>query len=95
MLVDLTMAKRWLRVEHDSEDLLIQDLIDQASDVVTDYIKRPDHGWTAPTVPPHVRAAILHVLSRLYGDRGGELDGGALPDHVRDLLRRDRDPAVA
>ena len=95
MLVDLADAKRMLRVSHDDEDILIADLADQASEIVIDYIKRPDHGWTAATVPRHVQAAVFHVLKRLYDDPAGELDGGPLPQHIKELIWRDRDPALA
>ena len=95
MLVDLRTAKEWLRVNHDDEDLMIQRLADQATSLVIDFIKRPDHGWTPDTVPPHVEAAIFHVMKRLYDDRDGELEGGALAPHIKDMLWRERDPAIA
>lgn len=95
MLIDLQTAKEWLRVRHDDEDALITRLAEQAVGMVVDYIKRPDHGWTLETLPAHVEAAILHVLTRLYDDRSGELDGGPMPQHVKDMLWRERDPALA
>ena len=95
MLVDLTTAKEWLRVNHDDEDLSIQLLADQASAMVVDFIKRPDHGWDVDTVPKHVQAAVFHVLKRLYDDPAGELAGGPMPDFVKDMLWRERDPAIA
>ena len=63
-----------------------------ASEIVIDYIKRPDHGWTAETVPFHVKAAILLVLGALVADREG---GDPLSDAVKGLLHRFRDPALA
>lgn len=95
MLVDLRTAKEWLRVTHDDEDLLIQALADQASAIVVDFIKRPDHGWTVNTLPQHVQAAVFHVLKRLYDDPAGELEGGPLAPHIKDMLWRERDPAIA
>ena len=95
MLVDLRTAKECLRVMHDDEDLLIQSLADQASSLVVDFIKRPDHGWTVNTLPPHVQAAVFHVLKRLYDDPAGELEGGPLAPHIKDMLWRERDPAIA
>ena len=94
MLIDVYTAQEWLRTTHEDAGF-IQILIDQASQIVVDYIKRPDHGWTPETVPPHVQAAVMHVLLRLYDDRQGELPGGPLPQHVKDLLWRERDPALA
>lgn len=95
MLVDLSTAKQWLRIDHDDEDWLVHILTDQASAMIVDYIKRPEHGWTVETVPAHVQAAIFHVLKRLYDDRDSELEGGPMPDHVKAILWRERDPALA
>ena len=95
MLVDLDTAKQWLRVTGEDENELVQRLADQASAIAVDFIKRPNHGWTAETVPMHVQAAVFHILKRLYDDRDGELEGGPLPDYVKDMLRRERDPAIA
>lgn len=95
MLIDLATAKRTLRVLGNHDDLEIQQAADRASAIVIDYIKRPDHGWTAQTVPLHIQAAICIVLKRLYDDRAGELEGGFLSQAVRDLLWRERDPAMA
>ena len=95
MLVDLRTAKDFVDVIGDDRDLFIQDLADQATAIVIDFIKRPDHGWTVDTVPLHVKSAILHVLRRLYDDRSGELEGGPLAPHIKDMLWRERDPAIA
>ena len=95
MLVELRDAKDFLNVGHDDEDLKIQRLTDQATAIVIRFIKRPDHGWTPQTVPQNVEAAIFHVLKRLYDDPAGELPGGFLPDHVKDMLWIERDPAIA
>ena len=95
MLIDLDTAKDWLQVEHSRTDSLIQQLADEASAIVIDYIKRPDHGWDVATVPFHVKAAIRHVLMRLHEDRSAEMDGGPFPAHIKSLLDRDRDPALA
>ena len=95
MLVELSTAIAWLRRNPGEDDALIEELTAQASAIVIDYLKRPDHGWDAETVPFHIKAAILHVLKRLYDDRDGEMDGGPLPPHVQALLARDRDPALS
>lgn len=94
-MIDLMLAKSWLRVDHDDEDFTIQTMIDQASSIVIDYLKKPVDEWDRHTLPRHVQAAILHVLKRVYDDRAGELEGGPLPQHVKDILRRERDPALA
>ena len=95
MLVDLQTAKEFLNVLHDDEDLKIQWMTDQATAIVIRFIKRPDHGWTVETVPKNIEAAIFHVLKRLYDDPAGELEGGPLAPHIKDMLWIERDPAIA
>jgi hypothetical protein len=63
-----------------------------ATDIVIDYIKRPDHGWDDATVPPLLKIAVLLVLGALADDREG---GAPLSDAVKSLLHRYRDPALA
>lgn len=71
--------------------------IDEATDIIVGYLKKPSHGWTVDTVPPRVRAAILLTLSAIWEDREGTGDGDYLrPDGaIARLLVRDRDPAIA
>ncbi|AXC50059.1 phage gp6-like head-tail connector protein [Paracoccus suum] len=95
MLIDLETAKETLRITHDDEDLKVQREAEMAEQIVVDYIKRPDHGWTAHTVPLHVQAAMVHVLHRIHDDPMGELEGGWLSPAAKDLLHRERDPALA
>lgn len=89
-LVTLAQAKAQIRVEHSDEDQDIADKVEQATDIVIGYLKRPEHSWTVETVPPRVRAAILLVFEGLY-DRKDEL----ITPTVVSLLQRDRDPALA
>lgn len=63
----------------------------QATDAIIDYIERPDHGWTAETVPPVVKAAVLLMLSQLYDDAMN----ATITDAIKNLLRRYRKPALA
>ena len=98
MLISEATAKSYLRLSDEEAtevELTLEMFCVQATDIVIDYLKKPDHDWTVDDVPPHIRAAILHVLKRLYDDRGAELEGGPLPDHIKALLERDRDPALA
>lgn len=72
----------------------------QATDIVVDYIKKPDHEWTVQTVPGQVSAAILLVIASLFDDfRAAEmlagLSGGDLKNPVVALLHRMRDPSLA
>lgn len=72
--------------------------IDAASAIVLDYLKYGDSPeWTPHTVPKHIAAAALLVLSALWEDREGTGIGDYLkPDGaIANLLRRSRDPALA
>jgi hypothetical protein len=75
----------------------------EAEQIVLDYLKYQDTGWTADTVPRPIKASILQMLAALYGSRGDETErpkqtpgdllqpGGT----VNLLLARLRDPACA
>lgn len=91
-LVTLAEAKTHLRVLADDQDSDITAKALAASDIVIDYIKRPDHGWTDVTVPALVKSAILLVLGALFDDREG---GDPISDAVKSILHRLRDPALA
>lgn len=79
----------------------IQSAIAQAEDAVIDYLKKPDHGWTAENVPPRVSAAIMIVAQALYdgGDTAADILSGLGSSDPRNrvvgLLIRLRDPALA
>lgn len=95
-LVTLDQAKRQLRIDYDDENADLTMKMEQASAIIVDYIKRPDHGWTEENVPPLVQAAILLVLTDLWDRRNGSnKDDSILSRTVRDLLERYRDPALA
>lgn len=70
-----------------------------ATAIVIGYIKRPDHGWTATTVPDEVKAAILMQLVELYRFRGDDDDtepsDGHLAPRIRRALQGYRDPTLA
>ncbi len=92
-LATINDAKQRLRVDFDDDNALITGLLEEATDIVVGYIKKPDHEWTAATVPFRIKAAILLVTGSLYENRdGGE---AVLTESVRALLHRDRDPALA
>jgi hypothetical protein len=69
----------------------------QAEAIVLDYLKNQDTGWDISTVPFHIKAAVLLVLSALWEDREGTGEGDYLAEDgaVARLLRRSRDPAYA
>ena len=62
----------------------------QAESIIIDYLKQPDHEWTADDVPGEIVAAILIVFSNLYERRDTILTKAAM-----DLVHRHRDPALA
>lgn len=66
--------------------------IAQASDIVLNYLKNPADSeyWDEDSTPERIQAATVLVVGSLY-------DGEAEPlsDPVKDILRRDRDPALA
>jgi hypothetical protein len=82
----------------DSDYPILKEKMVQAEDIIIDYLKTIDSGWTSETIPPRIRAAMLLMLSALWDDREGVGDAG---DYLKDdgpiaqLLRRSRDPALA
>jgi len=98
-LVTLEAAKAHLRVDDDTQDDEVETKLNDASDIIVDYLKRPDHDWTDETVPGQVRSSVLLVLGALWENREGvgqyaeELD--PISPAVVSLLMRMRDPALA
>lgn len=92
-LVKTEEAKTRLRIDFADDDALVAELVSEATDIIIDYLKKPDHGWTEETVPYRVKAAILLVTGSLYENR--EAGEEVLTSNVRDLIHRDRDPALA
>lgn len=101
-LVTLEQARRHLRILHTDEDADLLEKIQQASDIVVDYLQRPELVWTdasngsppaASDAPMRVQAAVLLVLAGLWEHRGdGEQDygqaDGYLTKPVTTLLHR-------
>ena len=94
-LVTIGDVRDRLRIDAPDDDFDVQAMTEQATDIVVDYLKKPDHTWTPETAPPRIKAAILLVIGRLYMDREGQLEGGILSEAVKALVHRDRDPAIA
>ncbi|AHE52631.1 head-tail connector protein [Sphingomonas sanxanigenens] len=90
-LVTLAEAKAHLRVEDDDQDADIDLKRLAAGDIVIDYIKRPDHGWTEATAPFLIKSAVLLMLGELFANR----ETADLPPGARSILHRFRDPALA
>lgn len=98
-LISLEQAKAHLRVVSSDEDDDIARKVEQASAVVLDYLKsQAVAGWSdgTVTVPGHVEAATMVMLTHLYENRGDDMaaDEDAWKA-VERLLMRSRDPALA
>lgn len=96
-LVSAAEARLHLRIDVEPEspagpvDLLLDMKILQASEIVTDYIKTPEHDWTEYTAPPLIKAAVLLVLGVIYDHPTDD----PLTVGVKNILHRYRDPALA
>jgi hypothetical protein len=105
-LLTIEQARRQIRLlplDGSFDDELVP-LIEIATAIVIDYIKRPDHTWSASSDPagsPYdpdfviVTHAIAEVLSNLWTHRGDSDAPGPLTDRVRMILERLRDPSLA
>lgn len=111
-LVTLARAKRNLKLPPPAEgspipeeDLDVQEILDAATDIIRDYLARPeDQDWSATmaswdraNVPPTVAAAILQQTTELYRFRGDDLalpprEAGSLSPTIKAILARLRDP---
>lgn len=98
-LVTLDAVKRRLRIFHDDDDSDLEDMIAQATDVILNYISRPDLDWTTEPAPPLIQAAILFQVGLLWANRGDqEPDYGAadgyLDRRITSILFRYRRPVA-
>lgn len=100
-LVTLQEADDHLRLDLQSGDEREADVLlkmEQATDIVLDYLKTEESGWDEETVPRSIHAAILLVLGDLWEAReGGAENGDYISPNgtVARLLHRFRDPALA
>lgn len=102
-IITMEAAKRHLRPPGDIDDVRIQDLMEQASMIVLEYIKLPFDAYLDTTgvlheddVPPTVRAATLLVLGALYDNADGQdADKMPLSEAVKALLHGRRVPTLA
>lgn len=110
-LVTIEEANRHLRLDlgldaesgsgaEDDDGGIRADLVlkmEQATEIVLDYLKTEGSGWDEETVPRPIHAAVLLVLSALWEDREGTGDGDYIAPNgtVARLLHRFRDPAIA
>ena len=99
-LVTTAEANAHLRLDLTSGDDREDDLaskMEQATDIVLDYLKTEGSGWDETTVPRPVHAAILITLTSLWDDRTGSSLGALFEEGgaCNALLKRFRDPALA
>lgn len=92
-LISIDDAKARLRIDGDDDDAVVQDILAEATAIVVKHIKKPDHGWTAATVPDDIKSAILLVAARICADREGNEDW--LNEGARRILNGHRDPSLA
>lgn len=90
-LVTLAQVKEYAVIETDDFDSALLLRAEEATHIVIDYIKRPDHGWTDRTVPPLVRVCILRTAKILFD----QTDEKPLDEWATGVLERFRDPALA
>lgn len=96
-LVTLERARSHLRIDSSSDDAELALKVEDATDIVLDYLKRPpgSETWVIGNCPPTVRAAVLLVLGALWENReGSDTQAEPLSPPVLALLHRHRDPAM-
>lgn len=99
--ITLAEAKDHLRLDGDYADDDLELKIDQAADIIMDYLKADDDtrsDWEADpsVIPKHVQASMLLLLGDLWEDRNGGGGDYIKPGGVIErLLVRSRDPAIA
>lgn len=93
-------ADLYMRLE--TAHALVLDNLDNQIDDTDDVWLDTMLAWTSDTAPKAVKAAILAMFTHLVRFRGDEgpkdapdNPDGDLPQHVRMLLKRYRDPTVA
>jgi hypothetical protein len=94
-LVTLERAKSHLKIFVDDENDDVQDKIEQASDIIVDYLKT-DEVWTTEDAPKPVVTAVLLMLTHLYENRGEDMRADeAVWSAIRNVLAMRRAPTFA
>lgn len=79
-ILELEEAKRWLRVDHDEDDLLIESLILDATELVETRLRRPVVGGenavceSVSDVPASIKLAALGLVALKYENRDATSD---------------------
>ena len=97
-LITLDAAKAHLYIPpaETRNDTAVQAVVDEASDIVVHYLKRPveDPPWDATTAPPRVQAVVKAWVGHLWTRRDDQTDFDKVWTLMHHLLAGDRDPAV-
>ena len=83
MIVTLDETKKWIRVDTDDEDALIESLIMAAEDIVGGVLRFPLSEFEE--VPEAVKQAVIFTASRFYEERES-LDIVSLMNTLRGML---------
>lgn len=99
-LITLEAAKRRQRIFHDDEDADLEAMIEQASDIILNYINQPETEWTDQTAPPLIQAAVLYQVGLMWADRGDSepiyaAADGYLDRRITSILHRYRKPVMS
>lgn len=101
MLITLDQAKLHLRIDNDDHDDQLEEIIEDASGIILDYLKMESTAYQTTAgepedVPRSVVSAVKLGVSALFEnpeqDERGPL---VLSQTVKNLLMRLRDPAIA
>ena len=83
MIVTLDETKKWIRVDTEDEDALIESLIMAAEDIVCGVLRFPLSEFEE--VPETVKQAVFFTVSRFYEERES-LDIVSLMNTLRGML---------
>ncbi len=86
-MIELNEVKSFLRVDADDEDEYIQSLINTASELTEDILRRPLAEYEP--LPETIRQAICVLVATLYEERQVSKDKSGLDmSQTLDLIRR-------